>query len=82
MASNIISHGRVGALSEPCQIRSNMLAPPVGPIVSELMCVGGPRMLLPLDPQRMFGMYEGPRMLLSGTFVPFLLPARGERCQG
>ena len=46
------------------------------------MCVDGTRMLLPLDPQQMFGMYEGPRMLLSGTFVLFLLPARRERFQG
>ena len=52
------------------------------PIVFELMWVDGRRMLLPLDPQRMFGMYEGPRMLLSSTFVLFLLPARRLRFQG
>ena len=27
IASNIISHGRAGVLSEPCQIRKNMLTP-------------------------------------------------------
>ena len=32
IASNTISHGRVGALSGPCQIRSNILVPPVGRI--------------------------------------------------